>query len=612
VSTEEVAALREACLQARERRGRVIAVAGDSKPLLDAMAGEPGWTVRRAPIPATKASDRETFEQWEQTLEELVVASSQQPVMWIVENAGEVHARELLAFLAPAIRALPVAILTTGRPPAPSADPRALALAAAARARDANDADAFANAALVIGDQLHLEEALERLCASGSWNVTGTTEPHPLHCRVRAHLAGVLRAPRAAIAAAREAISDARDLADPALLADVLGAILGPLAEQLDPVELRELATEYRALVADDLPRALVAGEHLVLAAGRAGDFAALDQLLDATLQLAARAGHPRLTARTHLLASMRSVARGQFADSERSIGEVERAAQIVADPALTRAFGLHRHYRAIDLHRETTTAKGVAELELGALERGVVAARFGDAGTAARSLLGVVADDLDSPSQLALLGEVCAAGGNNDQRAQVLARLQPFADRHAFTGYSYAGPVRRVIGLLEHALGNRGAGDQQLRRALDTCRTHGLATWVARISFELGLLEEAGRLAANIGIRGLAKRTGTATDGVAPPTRPSLGVWREPEGWRVSLGIRVEHVADHRGMDIIARLVARPGEEVHEIVLAGSRQERAQVRPWIREALARIRDNSIADYLRSAIRVGTFCTFRP
>jgi hypothetical protein len=254
-----------------------------------------------------------------------------------------------------------------------------------------------------------------------------------------------------------------------------------------------------------------------------------------------------------------------------------------------------------------------------------------------------------------------------------------------------YAGPFRRVIGLLELALDKREAGQHHLRQALEQCRTLGFAPWVARIAFELGDLDEAGRLATNLGIRGLAKRAHApaASEQAAPPTRPSLGMWREGDVWRISYGVRVARVSDSRGMELIAKLVERPGEEMHVLVLAGSGGEaltestagdaldaraarsyrerlavlrdelataeanhdrgrlqqlgrerdflegelsrafglagarksgsisdraRVNVERRIKDSLSRIGqyDSVIADYLRTAIRTGTYCTFRP
>jgi hypothetical protein len=327
----------------------------------------------------------------------------------------------------------------------------------------------------------------------------------------------------------------------------------------------------------------------------------------------------------------------------------------------------------------------------------GIAAARFGDTGAAGRAWSKFSLDDLlarggGTLGQLGVAGEIAAMVGTDTQRRQLLDHLQRYSGRHLNFGHTpmiYMGPVRRVIGLLELSLGQKAAGENSLRRALDVVRTLGFAPWVARITFELGDMAEAERLANNLGLRGLAKRAVTSdveASQVAPPTRPAFGISREGEVWRISYGVRVARVADTRGMELIAKLVERPGEDMHVLVLAGasgeamtdsdagdalddraaksyreriaaidseiatakderanhlarerdflqaelarafglgyaprrvgsmSERARVNVQRRIKDTLARIGnyDPVIADYLRAAIRTGTYCTFRP
>jgi hypothetical protein len=406
-------------------------------------------------------------------------------------------------------------------------------------------------------------------------------------------------------------------------------------------------------------------------------------------------------------MSSMRAIATGEFAESERFIAEIERATQLLDDPGLATSFNAHRHMRAIDLHRETTVQQGITGVEASIgpnvpgrsfivpMIKGIAMTRFGDAGAAGRAWSKLPLDEMYSRGegtvgQLGVVGEVAAYVGTDDQRRRILDSLQPFPNRHLYFGQTpmiYGGPVRRVIGLLELSLGQRTAGENSLRRALDTCRALGFAPWVARISFELGDMAEAARLANNLGIRGLARRASAPdAEAVAPPTKPALGLSRDGEVWRISYGVRVARIADTRGIELIAKLVERPGEEMHVLVLAGSGGEsiidsdagdalderaaktyrdriaeldrdlanakgeranhlarerdflqaevarafglgyaprrmgsmseraRVNVQRRIKDALTRIgnTDAVIADYLRSAIRTGTYCTFRP
>jgi hypothetical protein len=587
---------------------------------------------------------------------------------------------------------------------------RELALEAASHARAAGDADALASAALAIGADVlpgridpvlvqHLEEVLPQL------------PPGRMHCRVSARLAAALQPapdPQVPIMMARTAVAEARAAEDPELLEEVLFSAISTMTEFVDAAELRELNREHLALARDrdDVEHVLRAYTRLLFGEAELGDFAAFDTHLDEMMRIARAVGHPRLIWRALLMSSMRAIARGQFAESERYIAEVERAGQLTDDPMLAISLYAHKQARAVELQRETTVHNSMAEYEARVEQmpgrmfvlpvvKGTIAARFNDAAGAAAAMVMLPFDKLlergGTTAQVTAVGEMCAAGGTMEQRKLLLERLLPVADRHIYFGHTpmiYSGPTRRAIGLLQIALGDRAAGEQQLRQALDTCRALGFATWVARLSYELGDMAEAGRLATNLGIRGLARRAAApgSSEPLSPPTRPALGIAREGDIWRISYGVRVARVSDSRGMELIAKLVERPGEEMHVLVLAGtggetlldtdagealderaarsyrdriaaidtemetakgdramqlrrerdflqgelsrafglgnaarkvgsvSERARVNVQRRIKDSLTRIgaHDAVIADYLRGAIRTGTYCTFRP
>jgi hypothetical protein len=573
----ELATIREACLRARDGRGQVIVVSGEpglgKTALVETIASELGgafdvtWaraSLTDAPYSALLPAfgvemdpARSEFELWERVLEAVVRASTQRPVMWAIDDLhlADAETLDLLCFVAHTIRALPIVLIAT------------------TRAAELDDGVQQRITRLARNAQEVRLQAVAGLVATANVSM-------PVAARV---------------VATRDSTSDAARTA------------LGELVDA-------------------------------IFAAGELGDFAAQDRHVDQMLQLAARVGDPRLTWRALLVGSMRAVARGQFSESDRFITEVERALLLTDDPSLALSLARHRHHRALDLHRETTVGNSLVQLEpmlaalpdgnlIVALERGLAASRFGDAAGAKRALTGLSLEQ-SSTAQLGIVGEICAAGGSDEQRRTLLEQLSRTPDRHIYFDHasmSYCGPMGRVLGLLELSLGNRNAGEQHLRRALDLSRSLGLATWVARIAFELGDHAEAGRLATNLGMRGLAKRAHAPLVEVAPATRPSLGMWREVDVWRISYGVRIARIADSRGMQLIAKLVERPGEEMHVLVLAGgealaatsdslSERARVTVQDRIKESLVRIgqHDNVIADYLRAAIRTGTYCTFRP
>jgi len=139
--------------------------------------------------------------------------------------------------------------------------------------------------------------------------------------------------------------------------------------------------------------------------------------------------------------------------------------------------------------------------------------------------------------ARLAVLGEIYAAAGTNEQRRRLRGQLLAVADREVFFGHAvmaYEGPVRRALGLLEAALGDVAVAEVHLRAALERCRRHDLRPWVARIAYELAtvlagagraseaaaLSAEAARLADELGIAGLAARA----QRMSPAPRRSRG----------------------------------------------------------------------------------------
>src|SRR5205085_1103561 len=89
-------------------------------------------------------------------------------------------------------------------------------------------------------------------------------------------------------------------------------------------------------------------------------------------------------------------------------------------------------------------------------------------------------------------------------------------------------------------------------------------------------LLRESADAARALGMIGLLQMIGPVADagagGVARDPAVHAGpprMDREGELWRVEHGGKTARVKDSRGMRLLARLVERPGEEIHVLVLA-------------------------------------------
>jgi hypothetical protein len=135
------------------------------------------------------------------------------------------------------------------------------------------------------------------------------------------------------------------------------------------------------------------------------------------------------------------------------------------------------------------------------------------------------------------------------------------------------------VLGLLDASLGDLASAETRLREAhaLAVARRH--APWVAQIGWELAkvlraarredearsLGEESLRIARELGMTGLVKNAG----GVEEPRAAGVTIERSGATWRVVRGAIAVTVKDSRGMQLLARLVERPDEEIHVLALA-------------------------------------------
>ncbi|HTR55488.1 MAG TPA: AAA family ATPase [Kofleriaceae bacterium] len=426
----------------------------------------------------------------------------------------------------------------------------------------------------------------------------------PLACRVLARLATALQpAPDPAVprAMAREALDRAHALGDPALVMDVLELAGWGIADA-SATDRVAWAEELLARASDaaDLRKALVAGQWLAFSRLEIGDFAAFEREVARMLVAADELGHPRDRWRALLLASLAATAAGHYDVSDRYVTEVEQLASLVDEPALALSLPLHRVMRALVFRRDDDVRAGLATLDSAlqgmvnaaaatALVRGLCMARLGDL-DGARMQLAIVAARVPLAALatapvanyepiLVYAAELVAAVGDDAQRRlarELLVRFEPSQISGGPISYSYDGPAARVRGLVAASLGEHDVAEAALREALAGARERAHAPWVAQIAAELAkllaaagrdaesreLAAESARVAAALGMSGIA---GT----VARVDEPALRVERVGAGWRIARGAVEVTIKDSRGVQLLARLVERPNEEIHVLALA-------------------------------------------
>lgn len=494
------------------------------------------------------------------------------------------------------------------------AEARAICDKVLGRARIERDPGLLADAALALGAALQpgVVDATLVGALTEAQQALGDTEP-ALGCLVRARLAAALQPapnPREPIEMALSAIADARRLGDPELLREVLFYAGSALVDLARPEERLECANELLQLAerTGDRARALHATIRLAMEHVTGGDFSAFSDDVDRALRLADELGHaPRHRWRPLLLSSMRASAAGRFDESERAMVEVRQLSAHCDDPALAMTLVAHQ-LLTLRLQRRDDEVKELFP-EMQALMKGTplgdpmkamltlgMSARREDEAEARSALTRVepyIERFQQDPDFCAFVAEGVALVGSDELRRKVRTLMEAGAPELCMGHIVmvYDGPTRRVLALLDAALGETESALQLLKSALEAARARGHRVWVAQIEYDLGRilggsgdplaarlhLERAALLADELGIGPLGAaaraRMGAAPAATEPATRQApaeLSLTQEGELWQVRYGERFFSIRDSRGMQLLARLIERPGEEIHALVLSG------------------------------------------
>jgi hypothetical protein len=402
---------------------------------------------------------------------------------------------------------------------------------------------------------------------------------------------------------AREAIVRARAIGDDLALLDVLDQARWGLYSAAHAERLA-IATELLELSVRRSDRVKSLNAHCFLAwlALEVGDFSAFQRTVESVLALSVELGHPRYRWRALLLASLRSMMRGDFSDAERFVTELSELGALVDDAAFPVSFVLHQVLRLRFQRRDdemmaaeqqldaALSSVADARLHLAALHA-ACAARRGDVEATRKALASIDGQEeailTTDPSFLCLLAEAAAIAGTELQQRRcraALERLEAQVIGSSEMAFVYEGTVVRLLGLLDAGLGRFDRAETQLREALSHASDLGHRAWVAQIAFELAaVLRAAGRaaeaeafreqafeLARELGMPGLEAATAPRTHTPAPTepaSRPSIV--KKGDRVRIERSKQTVWVKDSRGVQLLARLVAQPNEEIHVLALA-------------------------------------------
>jgi hypothetical protein len=203
------------------------------------------------------------------------------------------------------------------------------------------------------------------------------------------------------------------------------------------------------------------------------------------------------------------------------------------------------------------------------ALQRGWIAKVAGDEDPSVVSGGAERPDDFIGTDStfLFMASEIASKSARTDHIPILLQRLVSYGDPEFIGGHvgvSYLGPTSRARGLLLARMGDLTGAERALREALDRVRANRFTPWVARIESELRGLE---------GAPAPAPTTRVESDGVPVGAGSDASVVRNGDIWTIRARGREVRVADNRGMRLLARLIARPDEEMHVLALASDHE---------------------------------------
>jgi hypothetical protein len=362
---------------------------------------------------------------------------------------------------------------------------------------------------------------------------------------------------------ADHAVALARDLADPATLADCLLAqhdtrwTPGTASQRAAIAgEITELAR--RSGDRERYAQGLLLAATAHLEAGSPAFRAALAQYADATAELRQPRHDYLLRTRQAALALLD----GDIDAGERLSAEAAALGERVGD----RDAGNVRMSQKLEVVRARADPDALRETAAEAVRWWVGApahahavaagfsARAGDLDTARRHADTVLAlDDWRTDRSYLwsiFIGElVVAAIALRDTALcrHLLDDLQPLADTCAVNGalVCFQGAHAHRVGLLHAALGEPAPARERLEQALDIHRRLGAHAWEAE--------------------------TWAALDGLEAPAAGSASLRRVGDMWLASYKGQTAYLRDAKGLRDLARLLARPGEDISALELAGA-----------------------------------------
>lgn len=479
---------------------------------------------------------------------------------------------------------------------------------AATLARSHGDRRLFSRIALVHGSAVTpgsvdadlvslLEEALSMM---------GGDEP-ALRAQLLARLASAQQPafdPRGPIASAREAIALVGQDAEPQVRMSVLHSAMAAMMDFVNPIERRAINEEILRLATSLGERtvALRAAIRLFHDHAEVGDLVGAARRLDAYDAMIRSFPQPHVRLAAELGRSLIALVKGDFSASERHVAAARDIARRTRDPQAEWILTLHEIGSLRMRDDDETLAKREDELkpsigrfeDRGAAYEAMLAARLGDV-DGARAALGRIGKEharvcMDTMHG-AWLAEAAALVGDASWGSVIEEMLAPLEREWASwsgVGFIIDSPVARAQALAAAARRDWAAALRHCHTALEAALAVGARPVAARIRVEWaeilahrgeqgdaeavrGLLADARADVDGLALRGLGRRMHAIEQGATSAVDPEMVAFvREGDFWSVSGEGAVVRLKHSRGIEMLAKLVASPGRELHALDLSG------------------------------------------
>jgi tetratricopeptide (TPR) repeat protein len=408
--------------------------------------------------------------------------------------------------------------------------------------------------------------------------------------RVLARLAAAMQPtedPREPMKLALESIHLARGTGDSRTLLITLRSAISAIMDLGNPHERLRLNREYVELAEElgDTSERIRGYMRMVVDAMELGDPDTMDHAIDQCGVLAHSLELPQYQWIAAAFRVMQATIRGNLNVAAATLEQAERFAQRSQDPNAARALAVQRagiaelrgsteeiRVTARELERSFANMP-LAETYLKAYLLTVLM-RCGETPPASA----VDAEHVRKSIQfgdvagLCSLGEFLAAHGERELAAQVYESLLPhrtLCGHWGLLGMRWTGPAARVLGMLAATLGKTEEAEAHFTEALAIAKRMNAKPLVDRITQEW----KAAKHPAGAAVSSAAVATGR---GRGVPVVGYFRLDRDGEMWLCECDGQSFRLKDSRGLQMLARLVASVGRELHVLDLASSPGEAA------------------------------------